>query len=110
MSTAEVPRSFYTRLSTTHIAVVDLSDHSDDMMIITRINVPMSYRNRGHARELMRKVLFATDRAGVTLALFIMPSGSMSSEQLAKWYERLGFRDNGYGMMIRKPGRTHLEG
>jgi GNAT superfamily N-acetyltransferase len=86
-------------------AIVDLTpNESGTAFTINRVNVPRHLRRKGHARRLLAKVLEDADREGIVLALWILPSGDMTFDQLHSWYEKLGFVDGTYkGMMWRKP-------
>lgn len=72
-------------------------------LILTRINVPVQCRGKGHGSYLLQTVLDAADAEQVTLALEVMPSGDLSFAQLELWYERHGFKYGQHGLMWRKP-------
>jgi len=72
-----------------------------DGLLINRVNTPFDHRCKGHARELMRECLADADAEGVTLYLHINAYGHMTYEQLAAWYERLGF-ENREGLFVRE--------
>ena len=61
---------------------------------ISSVEVPQEHRGQGHARALMRKVCQEADLNHMALLLEVEPYGDepMTTEQLAYWYERLGFK------------------
>lgn len=87
------------------VAVCDASMVDDDTWEINRINVPAQSRGFGHASELLRRVTRDADDEGVVLVLYVYPSGGLDFDQLAKWYERHGFRwtSQDEGAMRRDP-------
>ena len=87
------------------IATLDVSFISDNLYEINRIKVPHEYRGRGIARKLMKSLMDDADRHGMTLQLWIncYNDGGLSHDQLAAWYERLGFVNDGNGTYTRKP-------
>lgn len=44
-------------------------------VVISRINVPMQYRGKGHGRTILKRILEDADREGITLCLEPLPSG-----------------------------------
>lgn len=63
-----------------------------DVWNVCRVNTPPVDRGKGVAARLMEDVLQQADTEGVTLWLWINPSGPMNYSDLADWYNRLGFR------------------
>jgi len=93
------------RIDPTNIAIADLVKPGELTRdwTITRINVPRGHRGRGIGRALLREILAQADYEGVRLQLEVAPSDGLNYEQLVAWYDRYGFRFNGYGYMTRKP-------
>lgn len=83
-------------------SIVDLCDYYGLGMIITRVSVLPSSRGKGHARELMRRVLLDADKERVTLYLEILSSGGLTHDELEAWYLRLGFVYR-RGLYVRRP-------
>ncbi len=78
-------------------------DHnSGDGWLISRINVPLRARGQGHARAIFEKILTDADEEGVTLFLWICPSGGLNYVELEAWYTRHGFKYFG-GVYKRLP-------
>lgn len=64
----------------------------DQISIITRIVVPKNSRGQRHASKLMERVLEDADAEQVMLVLAVESyDDGLTNEQLAEWYERLGF-------------------
>lgn len=82
---------FIKQVSAIHIAILDLCPFNEDGMLVTRVNVPKSFRGKGHASELLWKCCKEADKEGVTLYLTIMPSDGLTFHQLQRFYERYGF-------------------
>jgi ribosomal protein S18 acetylase RimI-like enzyme len=79
-------------------------------MTITRINVPVEHRGKGHGSKILRRICNAADRYQVKLTLEVMPSGGLNYEQLVDWYHRYGFVWNAtYMYMIRRPKKVSDE-
>lgn len=95
------------KLGTAALAVADVSPFFKEGWLITRINVPVAYRGRGHARELLRRVLADADAERVPLYLEISPSDGLGFTELRAWYERHGFkrisRGDYRGLFLRRP-------
>lgn len=96
------------------IYTVHISDHEvaravlgefEDGYCINRVNVPVTFRGKGHASTLLRKILFDADFERKMLYLFVQPSGGLDFEELVRWYGRHGFLDCStmHGYMIRQP-------
>jgi ribosomal protein S18 acetylase RimI-like enzyme len=100
--TKQMPTSFYKKLDSISLAVIDLVDYPDKGLIITRINVPRKHRGKGIARELMKECLEEADNTGTNLWLEIQPSDGMSFDELKAWYHRLGFKGSSTGVLWRK--------
>lgn len=83
---------YLARLSSSRIAIADLTDYYDDGWYITRINVPKEFRGQGHGRALLKQITDAADQEGVTLHLEIQPSDGLDYEALQAWYIRAGFK------------------
>lgn len=99
---------YYIRLSNTAIAIADICDYYEDGMIITRINVPLVHRGRGHGSALLQMLLDDADKEGVKLWLEINASGELTHEQLELWYTRHGFKNyKGTGVYRRLPKQDH---
>lgn len=94
-------RSIYRKLSLTTLAVLDVTEYYDRGYIITRINVPVAHRGKGHASALLRECCDEADREGTTLWLEIAESDGLNYNQLEAWYKRYGFR--GFGIYRRRP-------
>lgn len=80
-----------------HGAQVDLlpslAKMDDNIAIVTRIIVPKGRRGHGYASKLMEKVLNDADEEGCMLVLAVESyDDGLTNEQLADWYERLGFK------------------
>ena len=84
-------------------SIADLCDYYGKGMLLTRINVPQPVRGRGHARDLLARILRDADEEGVTLYLEILPSGGLTYYELEGWYLRAGFRCVVEGFYRRKP-------
>lgn len=86
-------RTCFTRkVSETRIAILDVCPFNEkDGLLITRINVPVEARGRGHASYLLWNCCKAADLHKKTLYLTIMPSGGLSFAQLERFYMRYGF-------------------
>lgn len=74
-----------------YLAIADLVRHGKNILMLTRINVPIPYRGRGIARSLLKEILADADRDGVTIHLCVSASGGLTEPQLIAWYERHGF-------------------
>ena len=81
------------RLGKHRVAVLDLCecDYCKNAFLITRINVPAGYRNRGYGTALLEQCIADADYEHATLLLEVSPSGPMTYTQLVDWYERYGF-------------------
>lgn len=72
--------------------------------MITRINVPVRQRGKGHGRALLHRILTEADRERITLYLGVQPSGGLTRSELEAWYMRHGFkRWAREGMFRRRP-------
>jgi len=76
---------------------------TDNVMIITRINVPEKWRGLGIGSRLLTQILSDADRDGITLGLEVQPTGGLNLEQLEAWYSRHGFKYGNLGLMFRNP-------
>jgi GNAT superfamily N-acetyltransferase len=77
---------------------------------ITRINVPKTFRGRGIASRILKRMIHDADKHNVVLRLGISPSDGLSFRELKCWYERYGFSEentvitcNHGGLMTRLP-------
>lgn len=96
--------SYYVRLSSTEIGILDLCPVEKGRgLIITRINIPEKFRGRGHGSRLLSEVLADADREQIPLFLEILATGPLNRDDLMKWYARHGFR--GSDPMFRRPRR-----
>ena len=98
--------SHYIRIDEASLAALDMCDYYGEGYIITRVNVPVAHRARGHGRELMRRVIHQADQEGVTLWLEISayPGALMQNAELVDWYRRRGFEyEAGVGGLMRRP-------
>lgn len=93
--------SYSIRIDEFSLAILDLSDYFGQGLIINRINVPPQHRGLGYGRALLAWALADADRTGTTLWLEISPSGEMTYDQLAAWYQRNRFI--GMGIYRRTP-------
>jgi ribosomal protein S18 acetylase RimI-like enzyme len=73
--------------------MIDVTELEHKLYEVNRVSVPNTVdRGKGIARKLMEELLADVDREGVTLQLYINPSGGgMSYYALAAWYNRCGF-------------------
>jgi hypothetical protein len=94
--------SYYRRLSSTHLAVLDLVPFFDRGLLLTRINVPKPHRGLGIASLLLNECLTDADALRVTIWLEISPSDGLNYTQLHAWYVRHHFVDEGK-IMVRHP-------
>jgi len=94
------------KLSSTKIAIADLSESEYGHMVINRINVPRDFRGLGHATALLQQIIIDAAREGVTLWLEISPSDGLGREALQAWYERYGFIEDQPGVWKREPSWT----
>jgi len=79
----------------------DISDVHLEMMTVFR-----DQRGKGAGSKILKELTKMADEAGVTISLEAVPKGGpMSASQLAKWYERHGFKRHsmGDGVMVRPP-------
>lgn len=83
---------FYEKLSPRALAVIDLCDYYGEGFIITRINVPKEFRNKGVASKLLQRVLDEADKEKINLWLEISASDGLNYDQLEAWYKRHGFK------------------
>lgn len=96
-------------------AIIDIDLPGDDgLRWISRVNVPTASRGQGVARRLMEKVLIDADADGITLALWVIPTGRTGVDPgvggLVAWYERLGFERGSDSLrMERQPRCRHTE-
>lgn len=77
-----------------NIAIADLVPYVDkgiNCYLITRINVPISYRRLGCGTQLLNAILKAARKDNCILYIHPMTSGDMSNEQLISWYIKHGF-------------------
>ena len=84
-------------------AIADLTDYYGQGLIITRINVPVAHRGKGHATALLQQILDDADKEGITLYLEIQASDGLNRDQLQDWYERHGFKEFVTGFWRRRP-------
>ena len=97
--------SFTRRLSQVRIAILDLSQYTDegiDGYMINRINVPREFRGQGIGSALLNECISCADADGVTLYLGIMPSDGLHFDALESWYKRYGFVDMGENFWVRE--------
>lgn len=81
------------------------TDESDTYEV-NRVSVPArNMRGKGIASILMKELLAEADKEGVTLTLWIHPSGGLTYEQLESWYMRCGFVEQEIGNYLRVPER-----
>ena len=85
----------------------DLFEPAKNVVILTRINVPQSYRQQGIGSRLLKEILFDADKEGIKIALHISSYGEMTYKNLADWYERNGFVQSSNGWFFREPIREH---
>lgn len=88
-----------------------------DRVAITNVWIDPRHRNAGHGRRMFEAVLRAADEHGVTCELCAQQfdRGGLTTEQLWKWYENLGFirrltrRGTPYvnGYATRSPATRH---
>ena len=90
------------KLSTTKIAIADLCNYYNKGLIITRINVPKDFRNKGFGSALLKEILEDADKTNTTLFLEISPSDGLNYDELEAWYLRYNFKP-WYGIYRRKP-------
>jgi GNAT superfamily N-acetyltransferase len=86
----------------TFVGIADLIRHPGGLLL-TRINIPAQFRRQGHGNLLLKKVLDAADKDGVTLFLHVASYGTMTDEQLEAWYRRNGFIPRNALMWYREP-------
>lgn len=86
-------------------AILDLSQVTETVYEINRINVPVPGRRLGYGRHLLSQCLAQADDEGITLRLTINPSGKMSYDELQAWYERNGFV---YDPRVDSPNRYYF--
>jgi ribosomal protein S18 acetylase RimI-like enzyme len=82
---------------------VRLDEYDIDGYIITRIEVAPNLRGRGYGTRLLELVCYEADEEQQTLYLEVQPDGSWGSltyDQLRKWYERYGFET--FGALMRR--------
>lgn len=95
-------KSTYTiKLSSTRLAVLDVTMLEENLAEITRVNVPLEFRGQGHGSDLLQQVIDDADVEEINLQLFINPYGSMTYEQLQRWYEDNGFEEAEDGRFVR---------
>lgn len=83
---------FIKKCSDTRLAILDVCPfNEEDGLLVTRINVPVEFRGRGIASELLLECCRAADLHKKTLYLTIMPSGGLNFSQLEQFYMRYGF-------------------
>ena len=88
-------RTCYTEPCGAHqIAIADLAQPGElhNGWTITRINVPINYRDQRLGSKLLRRICDDADQSRSTLYLEISPSGRLNYEELKAWYERYGFK------------------
>jgi GNAT superfamily N-acetyltransferase len=76
--------------------------------LVRMIFVAPEHQGKGYGSRLLREICRDADREGVTLRLYVDASAysapRLSSEELAAWYQRHGFRGSlGPRHMIRRP-------
>jgi GNAT superfamily N-acetyltransferase len=76
-------------------AIADVFEVDKEYAVITRLNVMQEFRGQGLGSKLLKMVLDDADKEGVILLLEIAPSGTLTFNDLEKWYERNGFVWNG---------------
>ena len=97
-----VKDSYYIRLDSIYVAVLDTSDYEDGR-VINRINTPVKFRGKGYGSKLLSKVVKEADKYKTPLYLEILPSGGLSYQQLEAWYTRYGFKQIGVNFFKREP-------
>lgn len=101
--------TFIVNLSSTRIAIADLMEYNDGMLL-TRINVPKTFRGKGIGSKLLKQIIDEADKEKVKLYLTISPSDGLDFEQLEKWYYRFGFRQFAVpGFMLRRKNCSKVE-
>jgi N-acetylglutamate synthase-like GNAT family acetyltransferase len=97
--------SYFIKLSSIYLAVLDLTKIDLDLYEINRINIPEKYRNQGFGRTLLQSACNDADLENVTLRLGVNPYGKMTYNQLKSWYLKFNFKEfgNDEGYLIRFP-------
>jgi GNAT superfamily N-acetyltransferase len=107
MESSTMKSSYSVKLSGSNgLAVLDHCDYYSRGRIITRVNVPLAHRGRGHGSTLLREICGDADLERVALYLEIAESDGLNQFQLRDWYRRHGFRD--WGGVMRRIPRMYL--
>jgi len=85
-------------------SIADLVSTDDGRYLITRINVPVRSRNVGMGSRILDEVCKDADANDITLVLEVIPSGGLTFHDLARWYERRGFKsdERKFGMLMTR--------
>lgn len=67
------------------------------------------FRGQGIATKLLKEVIADADREGVTLVLEVQAEGGLSNEELASWYSRYGFVQQGDDNFYKRIPRGRKE-
>jgi ribosomal protein S18 acetylase RimI-like enzyme len=87
-----VKHLYYRKCGKTRVAVLDCTHKNGaEVAYIPRINTPRPYQGKGIASELLRECVADADKESIILQLEIVPSGTLSYDDLRAWYERHGF-------------------
>ena len=103
--------SFLTELGDDVKANIELSDHTSfrgEPAVYFNITVPTDNRGKGFVTEFMKELINEADAAGVSLVGEPEAFGSgkkMSTKQLWKWYQSLGFEKEG-DLVVYHPTKT----
>lgn len=77
------------------VAILQHTNYHNNGRIITNIQVPSKFRNKGIGTKLLEEICQDADKDKVVLWLEIQYRGGLSSSQLAIWYKKFRFRDLG---------------
>lgn len=92
---------YHILITPTAVAIADLTRYEKGMLI-TRINVPDKFRQRGYGTFLLKLLTDEADKNATILYLEVAPSGNMSYQDLVVWYKKHGFKES-RGIMVRRP-------
>jgi N-acetylglutamate synthase-like GNAT family acetyltransferase len=90
-------------LDKTTRSIADLHPALDNgAWVITRINVPIEHRGKGHGSALLKRIVADADESGTVLQLEPVPTGGLNLTNLVAWYFRNGFTWKGC-ILERRP-------